>query len=340
MKRDEAGSRWGGVLRRAGRVAGVVWVLAAGWCGDRVFGAELVGVRRIWDVGAHNAFTDLVRHRGAWYCVFREGKGHVSPDGLVRVLTSSDGDVWSSAAALRSARGDLRDPKLVVGRGGRLYLSAAIALPQPGPVRHQTVAWTSRNGRDWGEAVDIGEPDVWMWRVVWHRRTAFGIGYGTGEDRFVRLYRSRDGRKYETLVSRLFEPGYPNETGMVFEPDGTAVCLLRRDGGTATGQVGRALPPYTDWEWKDLGVRIGGPQCLRLADGRVVGAVRLYDGGARTSLVWVDSKQGRIEEFLRLPSGGDTSYPGLVWHDGLLWVSYYSSHEGRTSIYLAKVRLD
>jgi len=28
-----------------------------------------------------------------------------------------------------------------------------------------------------------------------------------------------------------------------------------------------------------------------------------------------------------------------VWHDGLLWTSYYSSHEGQTSIYLAKVRL-
>jgi len=41
-------------------------------------------------------------------------------------------------------------------------------------------------------------------------------------------------------------------------------------------------------------------------------------------------------ELLRLPSGGDTSYPGLVWHGGLLWVSYYSSHEGRASIYLAR----
>ena len=41
--------------------------------------------------------------------------------------------------------------------------------------------------------------------------------------------------------------------------------------------------------------------------------------------------------FLELPSGGDTSYPGLVWYDGILWVSYYSSHEGKTSIYLAKL---
>jgi hypothetical protein len=45
------------------------------------------------------------------------------------------------------------------------------------------------------------------------------------------------------------------------------------------------------------------------------------------------------EPVLTLPSGGDTSYPGLVFHDGLLWMSYYSSHEGKAGVYLAKIRL-
>ncbi len=45
------------------------------------------------------------------------------------------------------------------------------------------------------------------------------------------------------------------------------------------------------------------------------------------------------EPVLTLPSGGDTSYPGLVWHQNLLWMLYYSSHEGKTSMYLAKIRL-
>ncbi|MFO7598290.1 MAG: hypothetical protein R6X27_00600, partial [Candidatus Desulfacyla sp.] len=56
-----------------------------------------------------------------------------------------------------------------------------------------------------------------------------------------------------------------------------------------------------------------------------VAAVRLYDEQARTALCWIDPDAGTMEEFLALPSGGDTSYPGLVWHDGLLWVSYYAS---------------
>lgn len=315
-------------------------LLASALCGARLGAAEMVSCRRIWDAGKHNAFTDLVRHGKEWFCVFREGEGHVSPDGAVRVLVSRDGEDWSSAALLRSSRGDLRDPKIVEAPGGRLYLTAAIALPKPGPVSHQTVAWTSKDGRAWGEPVDIGDPNLWMWRVVWRKRTAYGIGYDTAGEDFVRLYRSRNGKSYETILPILFEQGQPNEAGMAFEPDGTAICLLRRDGNPGSGFVGRARAPYTAWEWKDIGVRIGGPQILRLADGRVVGAVRLYDKKVRTSLVWVDSKAGSIREFLELPSGGDTSYPGLVWHDGLLWVSYYASHEGKTSIYLARVKLD
>jgi len=47
----------------------------------------------------------------------------------------------------------------------------------------------------------------------------------------------------------------------------------------------------------------------------------------------------RYEPVLTLPSGGDCSYPGLVWHENLLWMSYYSSHEGKTSIYLAKIEI-
>jgi hypothetical protein len=76
-----------------------------------------------------------------------------------------------------------------------------------------------------------------------------------------------------------------------------------------------------------------------LPDDRLIAVVRLYDGGARTSVCQLDPDAGSLTELLRLPSGGDTSYAGLAWHEGRLWISYYSSHEGRTSIYLARVNL-
>ncbi|MFO0969821.1 MAG: hypothetical protein U0793_30055 [Gemmataceae bacterium] len=301
-------------------------------------GIKLVEVRKIWDKAPHNAFTDLVRFNDRWFCVFREGKAHVSPDGSLRVLTSEDGTTWESAALMTSPTSDLRDAKITITPDGRLMLSGAEALHDKSKHTHQSLAWFSKDGRTWSGRHEIGDPDFWLWRVSWHKGAAYSLGYGCGKDQSVRLYTSKDGKKFDTLVKRLFDVGYPNESSLVFDGD-TAYCLLRRDGKPNTGLLGVSQPPYTTWEWKDVGRRIGGPTMLRLPDGRFIAAVRLYDGKVRTSLCWLDPRTGKLTESLQLPSGGDTSYAGLVLHDGLLWISYYSSHEGKTSIYLAKAKL-
>ncbi len=304
---------------------------------------ELLGVRKIWDRARHNAFTDLVRHEGEWLCVFREGKGHVSHDGKVRVIASKDGKAWTSAALLTTPEPslpDLRDPKISCTPDGRLQLIAGAANRRKGETGHRTFVWFSADGRSWGDATPVADENVWLWRVTWHGGKACGVGYGReGAERIARLYRSGDGRRFETLVPRLFAKGYPNEATLRFLPDARGLCLLRRDGSPNTAQLGRAEPPYTEWTWQDLGVRVGGPNFIRLPDGRFLAATRRYDGGVRTSLQWLDARNGTLSECLRLPSGGDTSYAGLVWHEGQLWVSYYSSHEGKTSIYLARVRV-
>lgn len=301
--------------------------------------AELLSVKKIWDEAPHNAFTDLIRWKGRWYCVFREGKAHVSPDGALRVLTSEDGETWTSAARITHPTADLRDAKITVTPDDRLMLSGAGALHQPAQHRHLSFAWFSENGKDWSEAYPIGDPDMWLWRTTWNGNTAYSVGYATAGRQHTRLYRSRDGRTFEPLVFDLFNQDYPNEHSLIFLEDGTCYCLLRRDKGSATAQLGIAKAPYIDWTWKDLGKRFGGPQMIRLRDGRIVAAGRLYDGKVRTSLCWLDPEAGTLTEFLALPSGGDTSYPGLVWHRNQLWVSYYSSHEGKTNIYLARVKL-
>jgi hypothetical protein len=307
---------------------------------------RLIEVQRIWDRAAHNAFTDLVRFQDKWFCVFREGETHVSPDGALRVLVSEDGKSWQSAALLQVDQADLRDAKITITPSNQLMLSGAAAMPQPAEYRHQSMTWFSDDGTNWSEPHAVADRDFWLWRTTWHEQTAYGVAYRTNHptERTTRLYRSPDGKNFETLVENLFDEGYPNESSLVFDADGTAHCLLRRDAGTMTGQLGTSQPPYQQWQWQDLGVRIGGPHMIRLPDERLLAAVRLYDGGARTSLCWVDEKNGTIEECLKLPSSGDTSYAGLVFHDGHVWVSYYSAHEAKqtgakTSIYLAQVAL-
>lgn len=300
--------------------------------------ASLLMVARIWDAAPHNAFTDLIRYRGEWVCAFREGSRHVSPDGAIRVITSRDGKQWSSAARLSLPALDLRDPKLTVTPRGELMLTTAAADRPKEPVSHQSMVWFSRDARQWSEPVKAGELNFWLWRVQWHKGLAYSVGYGTTnrDNDFARLYRSADGRSFEPWVPRLFTEGYPNETSLLFEKDGTARLLLRRDRGTMTGQWGTSRPPYKEWTWQDMGVRIGGPHMLQIPGGRVIGVVRLYDGQQRTSIVEINPATGKLNELEKLPSNGDSSYAGLVWEKGELWISYYSSHEEKTAIYLAR----
>ena len=336
------------VLIRAGCRAGIAIVLSAAVAAAQQppIRAELVDVRKIWDRAPHNAFTDLVRYQGKFFVTFREAKSHsVKPPGSkIRVLVSDDGEHWASAALLayRNERYDLRDSKLSVTPDGRLMLNTAVVPPENRHAR-QSLAWFSNDGSTWQGPVPVGEPNWWLWRVAWHPDgTVYGLAYGdiTKHPRTTRLYRSRDGRSYETLVPKLTSQPETGESAMLFRPDGTAVVLVRRDGKEPNAMVGVSAPnDYTRWTFRELGLRVGGPAILQLPAGPIVAATRLHDGKVRTSLSWLDPEGGKLVELLRLPSGGDTSYPGLLWHNDLLWMSYYSSHEGKTSIYLAKIRI-
>ncbi|QDT11746.1 exo-alpha-sialidase [Stieleria marina] len=301
----------------------------------------LVSHQCIWNEAPHNAFTDLVRFDDRWYCVFREGSKHVSKDGALRVLTSTHGDRWSSAALITSKDSDLRDAKITVTPEGRLMLLGAEAIDSPAGRQHQSLVWFSENGTDWSDKRKVGDVDNWLWRTTWHRNKVYGFGYDTGKGRGLKFYGSADGKSFERLIAKVNVEGtYPNETSMAFLDDDTAYCLLRQDGEPKQGYLGKSRPPYKQWHWTKLNIRIGGPDMIQLPDDRIMAAVRLYDKPVRTSLCWLDLEQGTLTEALKLPSGGDTSYAGMVWHDDMLWVSYYSSHEGKTSIYLAKVRFD
>ncbi len=53
----------------------------------------------------------------------------------------------------------------------------------------------------------------------------------------------------------------------------------------------------------------------------------------------IDLDKGRIEERQTLRLSGDSGHAGMVLKGSELLASDYSSHEGRTSIYLARLRV-
>jgi len=243
---------------------------------------------------------------------------------------------------------DLRDPKLCVHPDGRLTLLAGLYYNDRHDV--QSLVFFSRDGQDWSKPLPVAEHQYWLWRITWHKGKAYGVGRVPSK-RVPRLYVSEDGHNFEVLTrDKDFFPQSPgpSEATLRFADDDTALCLLRlnRVPGARThfAHLGTARPPYSEWTWKNLDMEIGGPNLIQIPDGRWIAAMRIYgktsrNENVRTALCWIDPIAGTAREFLTLPSGGDSSYPGLVWHDNILWVSYYSSHEGKSAIYLASVQI-
>jgi hypothetical protein len=175
--------------------------------------------------------------------------------------------------------------------------------------------------------------------VTWQGRYSYGVTYRIvdKEKWTVTLVRSGDGLVYQEVCS-LRVPGKPNESTVRFLRDGRAIALVRREGGSRSAWIGTSRPPYVAWQWKTARHRVGGPNFIVLPTGDMWAAGRGYlSKGPRTIIARMDDHAYR--PVLEMPSAGDCSYAGLAWHRGLLWVSYYSSHEGKTSIYLARIRV-
>jgi hypothetical protein len=302
---------------------------------------RIISVQRIWGGAPHCAFTDLVRFRKGWYCAFREAEDHVGSLGRVRLLASADGRRWITAALIAEKGVDLRDPKLSIAPGRKLMLLMGGSAYSGGKYtgRQPRVAF-SEDGTTWSSSQRILSEGDWMWRATWFKGRVYGVSYRLlDENRWtVALHDSADGLKYRATCE-LSVGGKPNEATIRFFSDGRARAIVRREGADRQAWIGSSRPPYRAWTWKASGHRMGGPDLIVLPDGRVWAAGRTYVDG-QPCVTLGPLSVSRYAPALVLPSAGDCGYPGLAWYGGFLWVSYYSSHEGSTSIYLARLRMD
>src|SRR5262245_16162609 len=203
-------------------------------------GPEIVSVTKIWDQGKHNAFTDLIRWHDKWYCTLREADAHVGGDGQIRVLESTTGEKWESAALVSEKGIDLRDPKLSITPDDRLMIVAGGSVYEGKTLKvRQPRVTFSKDSKTWTPPQRTLTEGEWLWRVTWHGGKAYGISYDAAEraspaakeaaktgkvepgpaDWKLKLVVSSDGAKYD-LITHLDVPGDPNETTLRFMPDG------------------------------------------------------------------------------------------------------------------------
>ena len=319
---------------------------------------DTVTVRKIWDKEIHQAFTDLIRFNGAFYCSFREGKNHVGAEnnGKVRILRSKDGNDWQSVALLELNGLDLRDPKLSITPDKRLMITLAGAVFENGlaKVLVPMSSFSDKNGRNFTLPVKVSlDPAIkpsqdWIWRVTWHNNIGYGINYQLRENARDRstlkkdawvlyLMKTTDGINFEN-ISKLEVGDLPNESTIRFDKTGKMYVLIRREAGDKMGVMAESNSPYKEWRYTPLTFKLGGPNFIFLNNKMLLIGTRMFDPEVSMG-IYITTLKGSVINTLKLPSGGDTSYPGMVVFKNHLWVSYYSSHQGKTSIYLAKIPL-
>lgn len=310
---------------------------------------QIISLKRIWDQAPSCAFTDLIFFKGIWYCVFRESDAHqAGQDGIIRLIKSKDGDTWDSAAVFSQKGIDLRDPKLSITPDGKLMLLMGGTVYEGKKyVTRQPRVTFSDDGMTWSEPILILEPHEWLWRLTWHEGKAYGVSYRQSDPKVIKrrwiitLFESNDGINY-TKITGWQVIHYPNETTLRFLKSGEMVALVRREKDRqASALIGTSKKPFKRWKWNSSGLYFGGPNFLVLDDGKMLAGGRIllktpYGMQEKTTLAKMTLTS--LDPILVLPSGGDTSYPGMVVHDGVLWMSYYSTHEGSTAIYLARIR--
>lgn len=229
-------------------------------------------------------------------------------------------------------------------------------------VRRHSVTWLSTDGLNWSGAHACPSGiNTWRWAVTWHG----GMGYSVAYENKGLLFRTRDGKNWRLLKDDLFpdeEGERGNEASLAFTDDGTALCLLRCHPFFALLGKGQS-PHYQDWQWhrlslnplseagnlcpaeEKLGVQMGGPKLLRLNDGRFVAAGRTDAGGvrgeetetagpARIGVFELDPDKAVLNEWAEIDAA---SYPGVVEHDGTLWMSY--GRIGASQIFIGRMKL-
>ena len=324
-------------------------------------------VRRVYNDGNHNAFTDLCRFRDQYYLTFRncpDGHG-VYPSSRIIVLSSVDADKWQHVHAFSVPDRDVRDPHFLVF-GGTLFVYTGTWLCDPsepspyGPEKRDLndhlgyCAW-SADGQVWqGPCILEGTYGHYIWRAATHGGKAYLCG--RRKPGFVptatlkdadpitqsALLESDDGFIWKTRG--LFQESYGSETAFLFEDDGS-ILAVGRGRPPRPAQICRSRPPYQHWTHTDLDRNIGGPLLAKWGHRYIVGGRKTTDrANHKTALYWLIGD--RLQEIVELPSGGDNSYPGFVQvSDTRGLVSYYSSHEGSgttlapSATYLADVSL-
>jgi hypothetical protein len=311
---------------------------------ETVSGTQLA----VFNEAQHNAFTDLIKYNGNYYCVFREASTHDSYNGLLRVMQSYNGNSWQKFSLLSVGSKDLRDPHFFVDNNNVLSIGTSGRNRKE---EHENIVFKLKNGSFIQSAADSLNNNYWLWSFTNSGNGIYSIGYnlkqscfnsGGSNDPKIRLFlnTNTNGTNYINISpANWIDDSFkcPCEASMVFTNDSTLVTIVRDEHTEGLSHIGISKKPFQNWQWQTFPHFVRGPKLALLPNGKIFLAAASMVYYNKTYYAILNPSTFSVETIKAFPSGGDTGYPGVIIEGNTALVSYYSSHEGNTRIYINRI---
>lgn len=306
---------------------------------SQIANGQVIKNTKIWQGHKYASFTSLEYFKGYLYCAFREANSHYdvngNDNGSITILKSRSGRTWSKHCVIKEAGYDLRDPKLSITPNNELMLLVQKVKYESGEsiVRQSMVGMVPAVKSRQVKLVPINViPTIkknWLWDVTWINDEACGFIY---TDRFCYVS-SPDGFNY-TIKETPNITSMPTEAAILKYGE-YVYSLLRRNGNAFWG----CLSNSGSWRWNEMNQRIDCPVLVATSNGIIAAARTWVASKPSVSLLRISPQDGAAKNIIELSSSSDCGYPGVVYREPYLYVSYYQGDNISSSIYLAKILL-
>ncbi|HRZ15329.1 MAG TPA: hypothetical protein P5110_07470 [Candidatus Omnitrophota bacterium] len=175
--------------------------------------------------------------------------------------------------------------------------------------------------------VPAGATSLWPWHFYIKDDVAHAVAYDPLFFREMTIYRSAGDLGCFNPTEQFLPASVGTSEACVLPREGSSDLYIARSEDNQFTTLGHLLPhSVTLTQNADV---IHSPRLIETPRG-VFCVGRSYGGrfDKPVTAIWkLNPNSLTLKRFVMLPSGGDCGYPSVVYHEGKLFVSYYSQHE-------------